>query len=582
MVRRYLIYLLMLLPCSLFSGEFTASVNRNQVVLGESFTLNLKLTDASAKGSPSTSALNKSFVIHGQHQSSNTVITNGKMSSSINWQFTVIPQQKGELTIPSISIETSDGTLSSDPIQLQVTQRTASSGSDDDKGLTLTTNVSQAKPYKNEPIIYTVKLISKRDLANINMQKITIEDALVEMTGEPGIEERIIDGLATKIIGINYIITPLKVGQLTIPSTIIQGGIPAKRKSRTRSFFDDDFDAFSMLRHFDRLEPFALSTDEIVLEVQPPIADVNPWLPALSLTIEEKWDESQTLQVGEPLTRGFKIVAEGVKASQLPSLNDRQISDRAFKIYADKPEMDDHVRNGIVKSYRNEQYTLIPHQSGTLTLPEITIPWWDVTKHAIAYTTVPSRNLEVLPIPENTQQSDLPPTVGATHAITEPQVVVNQNNPLLYVLIAGLVSLLLFVFFWGFTLQKKIARLTDTPEKKLPKKIEKPLPIHLKELESISTAKELQKFLQSYANRQWKTSQNATLKIVWEATKKRCPTSLNDEISSIEKTLEDALYQDKEIDINAIVKRCSFVLEQTTKTASTNVKKEKLPDLNPS
>jgi len=337
-----------------------------------------------------------------------------------------------------------------------------------------------------------------------------------------------------------------------------------------------------MMRHFDRLEPFALSTDEIVLEVQPPVASVTPWLPALSLKIEEKWDASQTVQVGEPLTRGFKIEAEGVKASQLPSLNDFQVSDHAFKIYADNPTMDDQVKNGIIKSYRNEQYTLIPQQPGTLTLPEITISWWDVTKHAVAYSRVPSRTLEVLPAPVHNQKSDLQPTSDVTQAINEPQVVVSESTPYLYALIAGLAVLLLFAFFWGFTLKKKISRLTETPVKDAPKKGEKSLPLHLEELESIETAKQLQLFLQTYAHHQWNTPTNATLQIVCEATKQRCPTSLDKEISSIEKSLEDALYQGKEIDIGEIVQRCSIVLEQTKKTASTSENKEKLPDLNPS
>jgi len=205
MVIRNIIYLFILLPTCLFSGEFTASVNRNQVALGQSFTLSLTLKDTSAKDSPSTSSLEKSFIIHGQHKSSNTVITNGRWSSSTNWQFTLIPQKEGELTIPAMSIDTSEGILSSKPIEIRVAKRTAGSGSDssDDGGLTLTTRVSQPKPYKDEPITYTIKLISKHDMANIKMQRITIEDAIVESAGKPEIDERVIDGIQVKIIEFN-------------------------------------------------------------------------------------------------------------------------------------------------------------------------------------------------------------------------------------------------------------------------------------------------------------------------------------------------------------------------------------------
>lgn len=584
MVTRSLIYVFLLLPYCLFSAEFTARVNRNHVPLGESFTLNLTLTDTSAKDSPSTSALKKSFIIHSQHQSSNTIITNGKMSSSTTWQYTLIPQKDGNLTIPPIKIDTREGTLTSSPIDIKVAKRTEASGSNspDDSGMALTASVTKAKPYKNEPIAYTVTLVSKQNLANLKMQKMIIDDAIIDVTGDPEVKEKIIDGISVKIIEINYIITPLKAGKLIIPSSIIQGGILVRKKTRLGSFFDDDFDHFSMMRQFDRLEPFALSTEEVILDVQPPVPDVTPWLPAHSLKIEEIWDNNQIFQVGEPLTRGFKISAEGFKASQLPSLNDLQIDNHSFKIYADKPEVEDQIKNGFINSYRKEQYTIIPQQSGSLTLPEITIPWWDVTKNAIAYTRLPSRTLKILPAPVNDKRSDIPPTAEVTNPSPEQQVVVTQTNPLLYALIAGLAILLLFVVFWGIALQRKIARLSEAPEKAPAKKKEKPLPVHLKELETITSAKQLLLFLQSYAHSQWNTPKNATPKVVCEATKERCPTSMKHEISSLEKALEDALYRNKEMDINEIVQRCSLVLQQTRETAKKKVNKDKLPDLNPS
>lgn len=584
MVARFLIYVFLLPPLALFSGEFTARVNRNQVPLGESFTLSLTLTDVSAKESPSTSALKNTFIIHSQNQSSNTIITNGTMSSSTTWQYTLIPQKDGTLRIPSIKVETREGTLASNPIDIKVAKRTESSGSNslEDSGMVLTARVTKTKPYKNEPIAYTVTLVSKQNLANLKMQKMTIEDAIIDVTGDPEIEEKIIDGVSVKTIEINYIVTPLKAGKLTIPSSIIQGGILVRKKSRLGSIFDNDFDHFSMMRQFDRLEPFALATEEVTLDVQPPVSGVTPWLPAHSLKIEEIWDNEQTFQVGEPITRSFKLNAEGVKASQLPGLNDLQIGSQSYKIYADKPEMEDQIINGFINSYRKEQYTIIPQQPGPLTLPEITVPWWDVTRHAIAYARLPSRTLEILPASVSDKKSDLTSDTEVTTPPPQQPVVVTKTNPLLYALIAGLAILLLFVVFWGITLQRKITQLSEDPEKAPQRKKEKPLPVHLKELETVTTAKEFMQFLQSYAYNQWNTQKNVTSKVVFEEARERCPTSMGDEITAIEKTLEDALYRNKEVDIKEIVQRCSLVLQQAKVTTQKKVRKEKLPDLNPS
>ncbi len=152
-----------------------------------------------------------------------------------------------------------------------------------------------------------------------------------------------------------------------------------------------------MIHGFERLQPFRIATEEVSVEIQPALTGMNPWIPARSFKIEEIWDESQTYRVGDPLNRLFKMSAEGVKSSQLPSLQDQQLNDSNFKIYADKPELEDETKEGSIRSLRREQYTLIPQHPGPVTLPEITVAWWDVTKKEKAFAKIPARTLQILP-----------------------------------------------------------------------------------------------------------------------------------------------------------------------------------------
>lgn len=458
---KYLIYLFLWLPPLLFSAEFTANVNRNQINAGESFILNLTLKEASAQNPPSIDDLKQSFFIHSQQHASNIVMTNGRITSSTSWKIVLTPQKEGEIIIPSISINTSEGTFSSQPITMNVIKGNSSaSDTSDINGLTLTTDVSKAKPYKNEPIFYTVKLSSRLDLVNVKIQKFNMEDAIIEPNGEPKVYKKVVDGINVNVIELSYLMTPLKTGLLKIPSFAIQGEIPMKRQSATRSSFDDDFEPFFMLSGFDRLKPFMLTTQEEVLDVQPAIAGVTPWLAAQSVKIEEIWDEAQTLQVGEPIIRSLKIVAKGILSNQLPSLNEQQMGEHHFKIYADKPEMRDEIKDENIYSSRQEQYTLIPQQSGVLTLPEISVIWWDVTKNEKALALLPSRKLEILPSPENTK-SHISLTDEEKSTLPASQDISIQNHAFLYALIAGLVALLFAVFFWVIALQKKIRRLAE-------------------------------------------------------------------------------------------------------------------------
>ena len=447
----------------MFSGEFIARVDQNQIKLGESFILTLTLQDATTRESPYIDSLKKLFFVHSQQQSSNTVILNGKASSKLSWHVTLIPQEEGEFTIPSMSIDTSEGILLSEPITIYV-EKKSSINSEFSKmeGVDLISEVSKDNPYKNESVIYTVKLISKRNLANLQLQKIEVEGAIFESHGEPKIYERIVNGMQVNIIEFTHLITPLKAGILKIPEAVIQGAIPIKGPMQGRSLLD-------MLQGYDQLEAFTLRTKETYLEVQGSIAGMSPWLPADSLKIEEILDESQKLQEGQPFTRSFKIIAEGVRSNQLPSLNDVQISDSHFKIYADKPELGDEIKEDRIKSYRKEQYTLIPQQSGPLVLPELSVVWWDVEKKEKMTSIIPSRTLQVASIPGSIAIHDIPVVEQ------ESQVVVVQKNLTLYIIIAGLVILLMVAGFLGIRLQKKITSFTKGPMaiKEKPKQLVK-------------------------------------------------------------------------------------------------------------
>jgi len=459
-----LFFWLLLLPSVLFSGEFTSSVNRNQIGINDNLTLTLTLKDASAQGTPSIDSLRASFYINSQQQSSNITVLNGRVSSNISWLINLTPNSEGETIIPQISIATSEGVLFTKPIAIKISKASsADSASSEISEITLKTSVSKSTPYKNEPIFLTVKLASKVELANIAIQKFNIEDAIVEPSGEPQIYKKIVDGIRVDEIEYNYLITPLKSGPLKIPPIVIQGMISTRKKSTFGSFLDDDFQSFFM-PNINQLKAITLVAKEVDLEVQPPIPGMTPWLPAISLKIEEIWNESQTFQVGEPLTRGFRIIAEGILSSQLPSLQSIQIADDPnFKIYADKPETGEEIEETDIRSFRNEQYTLIPQQSGDFILPEITIAWWDTVNKQKAFARLPSRSLKILPAVASVEGTIASLEAEKLIAQEPSQTIIQEIPTFLYVLIAALAVFLSITIFWMIALQKKIVRLTEKP-----------------------------------------------------------------------------------------------------------------------
>lgn len=421
-----MVVLLLLLPVFLFSGEFTATLTQN---LGEMITLNLILKDAAPKGNPSLELLDPLFSIQSQGQSSNTRIINGNFSSSTSWKLTLVPKVKGELEIPSISINTSEGTLSTQSLKVHRNNETKANGE-----FQLTAEVSNENPYKNQPFFYTLKLSSKYDLTNLQVEKLEIEDAIVEVA---------------KTKELKFVITPLKSGPLKIPSLRVQGEVLEQELH----------DPFARMWGIDRLKPFALSTEAKIIAIKAPLAE--PWLPATALQLEELWDVTQVLQEGEPITWGFKISALGLKSTHLPRLT--PVSS-AFKIYADKPETGDEIKEDTIHSYSKEYFTLIPSSSGDLLLPEVSIQWWDVNKNQMVTEKLPQRTLHIIPAIEKPKSE--------VHA--EPQIVVVERDvTLLYSVIGVLTLLFLGTVTWLMILQRKLRHLKENSEEFKPPKKEK-------------------------------------------------------------------------------------------------------------
>lgn len=445
---------LLLLPILLSAGEFVATVSTKDVTVGEPFVLNLNLKEATAREAPFVLPLKNSFTIHSQQQSNQTLIVNGRLNFSTLWRLSLIPEAEGDVQIPSITIQTNLGTLSTEPILLHVSKGKTQAEKDaaELSLLTLTTHVSQETPFKNEPFVYTVRLTSRRDLTNITLQKIQIDEAIVDSQGEPKIYQKSYDGETLGVIEYNFHVTPLKSGPLKIPEVTLQGSMAVKRQSYLGSSFQDELDPFAMMSGFDRLKPFSRTAESIVVEVKPPVGGMNPWIPAKSLTLEESVDDNVNYQVGEPFTRSFVVKGVGIKSNLLPK--DFQSEDRTLKVYADQPEIVDEIKDGVIKSSRKEQYTLIPQQPGTLSLPEKTIEWWDVKNNQKMTASIPARTLTILPSVSEpvAMNEDVQTLVANEEKDIEP------ISYLLYGVIGALVLLLVAVLLYVRRLLKQLSQ----------------------------------------------------------------------------------------------------------------------------
>jgi hypothetical protein len=136
-----------------------------------------------------------------------------------------------------------------------------------------------------------------------------------------------------------------------------------------------------------------------VLDARPiPPGAVEPWLPARNLTLEETWSRDPgALAAGEPVTRTLVLRAEGLPAARLPRLDMPRFP--SLEVRYDLPELATERSAEGSTGLLVQRIVLVPEADASVTLPPLTIDWWDLDADAPRSATIPARTLRLRPAP---------------------------------------------------------------------------------------------------------------------------------------------------------------------------------------
>ena len=173
MVKVRFLLLLSVFASMSANPSVTASIDRADIELNESFTLEL-MTDANIDLQPDVSVLEKDFHVGQSNQLSNTMITNGQIRRSKTWSYVLMPRRAGQLMIPRISI----GTESSNPLMVDVSEPTYSPPGEAE--VFITTEVDYNESYVQAQVLLTVKIYR-----SVAVRQPALRDPVVSRTGRP-------------------------------------------------------------------------------------------------------------------------------------------------------------------------------------------------------------------------------------------------------------------------------------------------------------------------------------------------------------------------------------------------------------
>ncbi|WP_206484640.1 BatD family protein [Thalassotalea sp. G2M2-11] len=381
----------------------TASIDKNPVVVNESFVLTVVADDDVDTNALDTTPLMQNFVVGRTSVSSQTSMINFKTTRSTKWSTVLIARKAGKIIIPPLHVADQQ----TQPIELTVLTSNDPQASKQ-QDIFITSEVSAKQVYVQQQLTLTVKLHFAAELKRGSLTEPELEDANITQVGKDKESDTIINGRRYRVIERTYAISPQQSGQYTLKSPVFSGEIMLP-SSRRNSFLS-----------FGETKPVSVIGEEIPIDIRPiPANYQGVWLPSELLSIHQEWQPSvEQFKVGEPITRIITLTAAGLSEEQLPEIN--MLMPDGLKVYPDQAELHTGMNSGRLVSQKVRNFAIVANKPGTYQLPEITIPWWNTVSNKIEYATIAAQTINVS---ANKDFANVQPATSSAQEQTRPEAV---------------------------------------------------------------------------------------------------------------------------------------------------------------
>ena len=355
--------------------QVTASVDKQELTLEDSIRFSIVVEGTRSAPPPQLPPLD-SFKVRSRGSSSSFQIINGDRSSSITYNFALLPKETGTFTIGPATVEIEGETYRTAPITLIVKE--PSSEPDSSREVFAEMVVSNKKPYVQEQVTATLRIYHRVEVRNLKTN-IQFQGFREEALKEPVQNTRIVNGIRYLSYEISTALFPLRAGKVEIPAGIIELDQVDRSRGGQRSNFFDPFGQGSIFNNFGRLKHNTLRTKSVTLDVQPLPQKNRPqdFSNLVGDFIISAQLSRAEVEVGDTTTLTVTVAGQGnIKDLSLPPPhwgND-------LKVYEDQSEFRQTSGARSVSGEKVYTYALVPLQHGRLQVPAIPLNYFDPTK----------------------------------------------------------------------------------------------------------------------------------------------------------------------------------------------------------
>lgn len=491
----------------------------------------------------------------------------------MQWGIYLSPREAGEITIPALTVTSGEGTFTTQPITLQVSTEQVQHKKTDAGEIQIRIETGNTSPYVLEPFLYSIFVTISGEVIDVQMDdKPEADGARIDKAGNLEARQFFRNGQQIMETRSDYLVTPLRDGSITLHPVELKGKILS---------LSSQLNAPSNMLHgllsfmqADSFEPFTAFSEKATYTIKPAQAGIDPWLPLSGMDIiDESESIPSTIAIGEPLQRTLSIHVTGNHESVIPSLlslYENAIKNSGIKIYGGKPET--HSRydkaTGLLQAERRETLTFVPEKGGELTIPAITLNWWNVDLDKAESSTIPAITFNVSgsASPNRPQQHTSQP-ISSTEPETSNTTTRSEENaydnapslPPLWTFIIPLLSLIAGLGFQSYRHRNNIASTLRNLKSRKPSS-QKNAKAQLMHASNIT---EMHRFALQLLD---SGSTNALPASLTATAQKFCqPLDKNKDIAAFInhcRSLESALYGGRTCDINEW--RASFLQQYTS------------------
>ena len=470
----------LLLLCLLSSGRlwaasFTASLDRDTLVVGEQASLSLKFDGVQPQNPPSLPHI-AGLLIQYIGPSSSFSVINNQVNSSITYNYAVSAQREGEFTIPPMRADVGNQQLSSRPLKLIVSKASAPSPAAVNSGSELAflklTFPSQ-KVYVGECAVAQLELYLREDVSGLNGFQLTSSATdgfsagkLVELQNQ---RRRVQVG--------NRIYTEIP---LAVPLTAVKGGaltlgpftanvvveVPGENPQQQNDFFRQ----FGFRSMFSQQKQLTLATEPLAIESLPlPTAG----RPANFSGAVGQFDLAASagpteVTVGDPITVRVQISGRGALDSLMLPAQDAW---KNFKTYPPTAKLETTDQFGFQGTKTFEQI-ISPLNNDVYELPALTFSYFNPEDGQYHTLTQPAMPLTVkaagtTPLPQiaaNKASSEEKPAQDILPIKENPGTLITHRTPLVaQPMFFAVQTVPVLAFLAAFVWRKRTDNLVNNP-----------------------------------------------------------------------------------------------------------------------